>query len=542
MLYINVMFVRVKRSVQNGVVYEYLQVVESYRDGGKPRQRVIGTLGKRDLVVASGAVDGLLRSLAKFSEKLRVVEAVRTQGISARTSRAWGPALVFGRLWSNQGLGETVSNLAGGRKFGFDAERTAFALALQRLCCPGSDLYGSGWVSPAFRGMEAPGFESIALQHLYRTTGFLAQVREELECELFARDRNLFTQQLDLIFLDTTSLYVYRTEETEWRKRGYSRDHRPHLPQWVLAVAVDQQGWPVSWEVFPGNTADQAAFEAMVAKMRQRFKIRRVIVVADRGMMSNKSVELLTAHETAPYHYILGCRMRRQKEVNLEVLGRAGRYREVSPNLKVKEVRVGERRYVVCLNPQEVHRDARARGAILEQLEHILQKKGAKAVVGNKGYSRYLKMERGSVSINDEAVKADARLDGKFVLRTNTDLPAQEVARAYKSLWRVERTFRQEKSALKVRPIYHHRDDTSMGHIVASFLALRLEVDLQRRLEGKEIDVSWPALMQDLSQVHAVNVELDGKRYLLRTDLKGSAHKAFLAAGVRPPSPVTPLD
>jgi len=310
----------------------------------------------------------------------------------------------------------------------------------------------------------------------------------------------------------------------------------------VLAVAVDQQGWPVSWEVFPGNTADQSAFEAMVAKMRQRFKIRRVIVVADRGMMSNKSVELLTTHETAPYHYILGCRMRRQKEVNLEVLGRAGRYREVSPNLKVKEVRVGERRYVVCLNPQEVHRDAQARGAILEQLQHILQKKGAKAVVGNKGYSRYLKMERGSVSINDEAVKADARLDGKFVLRTNTDLPAEEVARAYKSLWRVERTFRQEKSTLKVRPIYHHRDDTSMGHIVASFLALRLEVDLHRRLEEKEIDVSWPALMQDLSQVHAVNVELDGKHYLLRTDLKGSAHKAFLAAGVRSPSPVTPLD
>lgn len=155
-------------------------------------------------------------------------------------------------------------------------------------------------------------------------------------------------------------------------------------------------------------------------------------------------------------------------------------------------------------------------------------------------------MERGSVSINDEAVKADARPDGKFVLHTNTDLPAEEVARSYKSLWRVERTFRQEKSTLKVRPIFHHRDDTSMGHPafsgVASFLALRLEVDMQRRLEEKEIDVSWPALMQDLSQVHAVNVQLDGKGYLLRTDLRGVAHKAFLAAGVRPPSSVTPLD
>ena len=532
------MFVRVKRSVQNGASYEYLQIVESFREQGKPRQRVLATLGKRDVLVASGALDGLLQSIARFSERLRVVEAVRTKGIVARSSKLWGPPLVFGRLWENQGLPEILERLARSRRFGFEPERVSFAMALQRLCCPGSDLQGSGWI----RTVEASCFETIELQHLYRMSGFLAEVRDDLERELFDRDRDLFTQSLDLVFIDTTSIYVYRAEETEWRLRGYSRDHRPDLPQLVLAVAVDRQGWPVSWEVFPGNTADHNAFEAMIQKMRQRFSIRRVIIVADRGMISQRAIKHLEDPERAPYGYILGCRMRKHKEVRQAVLSRGGRYAEVGPKLKVKEVWVKQRRYIVCLNEEEAEKDAAAREAILERLRKVLEQRGAKALVGNRGFARFVKMQKGSVRIDEQAVQQDARFDGKFVLTTNTELPTEEVATTYKGLWRVERTFRHEKSTLKVRPLFHHRDDTSIGHIAASFLALRLEVDLQRRMEQAKLSVSWPDLMRDLSQLHAVRVELDAQNYLLRTDLQGTAYQAFAAAGVRPPPPVTGLN
>lgn len=131
--------------------------------------------------------------------------------------------------------------------------------------------------------------------------------------------------------------------------------------------------------------------------------------------------------------------------------------------------------------------------------------------------------------------------DGKFVLTTNTGLPMAEVAQTYKSLWRVERTFREQKSTLEVRPIYHQNEDNSMGHIVASFLALRLEVYLQQRLEERQAEVSWPDLMRDLKQMQSVHLELDGQHYQLPTDMRGAAHHAFAAAGVRPPSPVTPF-
>lgn len=279
----------------------------------------------------------------------------------------------------------------------------------------------------------------------------------------------------------------------------------------------------------------------IVAVLRRRFHINQVTVVADRGMISKDTIKLLTEHEQAPFDYVLGCRMRQQKEVNEAVLARAGRYQSVDVNLEVKEVRVGERRYVVCRNPQEALKNAATREAILDKLRQTVEKQGPKAVIGNKGYARFLKVAKGSVSIDEDAIKRDARLDGKFVLTTNTALPTDQVALTYKSLWRVERTFREQKSTLEVWPIYHQRDDTSMGHIVASFLALRLEVDLQQRLEERMVEVSWPDLMRDLGQVQSVLLDLDGQRYQLRTDMLGSAHHAFAVAGVRPPPPVTLL-
>jgi hypothetical protein len=531
------MFVRLKRSVRDGHAYEYLQMVRSYRDDGHVRQQVLATLGRRDVLAASGQLDELLKSLGRFSTNLRVVEAVRSGGLQARTAKSWGPALVFGRLWERQGLAEELRRLTEDGRFRFDVERVTFAMALQRLCCPGSDLQGSGWV----KTVEAPGVETVELQHFYRTCGFLFGVRQDVERRLYFRDRDLFSQTLDLVFVDTTSLYVYRDTESAWRKWDYSRDRRGDLPQFVLCVAVDRHGWPVAWEVFPGNTADKPALRRIVEVLRQRFKVRSIIIVADRGMIAKDTIALLTQHPKAPFDYILGCRMRRQREVSEEVLARAGRYETVADNLEVKEVRVGRRRYAVCCNPEEARKDATTRDAILAKLQTTLERNGPKAIIGNRGFARFVKLQKGSVTIDAAAVRRDARLDGKFVLTTNTDLPASEVALTYKSLWRVERAFREEKSTLEVRPIFHHRDDTSIGHIVASFLALRLEVDLQRRLDEAKVEVSWPDLMRDLAQVQAVLVDLDGQRYRLRTDMVGVAHHAFIAAGVRAPSPVTPL-
>src|ERR671910_827947 len=247
------MFVRVKTVTQDGRSYEYLQIVRSVRDGA------------------------------------RVVEAARDERFVARAARTWGPALVFGRLWQQQGQPEILDRLAAGRRFGFEVERVAFALALQRLCAPGSDLQGAAWAET----VAAPGFDDLALHHFYRTLPWLAATRHALEQDLFFQHRDLFSAELDLVFVDTTSVYLYRDGVSGLVRHGYSRDRRPDLPQLVLCVAVDSQGWPVAFEVLPGNTADVAALSLTIARFRERFRIRRAVVVADRGMFGQNTLAQL---------------------------------------------------------------------------------------------------------------------------------------------------------------------------------------------------------------------------------------------------------
>jgi hypothetical protein len=531
------MFVRIKTIAQNGHRYEYLQIVRSVRDGGRVRQELVASLGRRDLLVATGKLDGLVQALARFSTRLRVVEAAKDERFVAREAKSWGPALVFGRLWEQQGLPEILERHAEGRRFGFEPERVAFALALQRLCAPGSDLQGAAWAET----VEAPGFADLALHHFYRTVPWLAAIRHALEQDLFFQNRDLFSGELDLVFIDTTSVYFYRAGESGLLRHGYSRDRRPELPQLVLSVAVDGQGWPVAFDVLPGNTADVDALGQAVARFRTRFRIRRAVVVADRGMFGQATLALLRDHATAPFDYILGCPLRRERTIAREVLARPGRYQQVADNLEVKEVKLGVRRYVVCRNPIEAKQDAADREALLAKLRQTLAHDGPKAVVGNRGFARYLKIAKGSVTLNEAAIAREARLDGKFVLTTSTDLAAAAVAKAYKSLWRVERAFREVKSTLDLRPIFHQRDDSVIGHIVGCFLALRLEVDLHRRLDAKGLAAPWPDLMRDLTRLQAVIVDLDGTRYRLRTDCVGHAAKAFQAAGVAIPTTVTAL-
>jgi Transposase DDE domain len=531
------MFVRVKTINQDGRSYEYLQIVRSVRDGGRVRQELVASLGRRDLLIATGKLDQLVQALARFSARLKVIEAAKDERFVAREAKTWGPALVFGRLWQQQGLPEILDRHAEGRRFGFDSERVAFALALQRLCAPGSDLQGAAWAHT----VEAPGFADLALHHFYRTVPWLAAIRHALEQDLFFQHRDLFSAELDLVFADTTSVYCHRDGESALIRHGYSRDRRPDLPQLVLCVAVDGQGWPVAFDVLPGNTADVAALGLTIARFRERFRIRRAVVVADRGMFGRNTLAQLRDHASAPFDYILGCPLRRERAVAENVLARPGRYQQVADNLAVKEVKLGEARYVVCRNPIEAKQDAADREALLAKLRQTLEHDGPKAVVGNRGYARYLKMAKGSVSLDEAAIEREARLDGKFVLTTSTALPAAEVALAYKSLWRVERAFRTLKSTLDVRPVFHQRDDSVIGHIVGCFLALRLEVDLQRRLDAKSLAAPWPDLMRDLARLQAVIVDLDGTRYRLRTDCQGHTAKAFQAAGVAIPTAVTAL-
>lgn len=544
------MYFRVKRTGS----YAYLQIVESFREQGQVRQRVLSTVGRLDTLQASGQLDTLMRSGLRFCEKLTVIDAHAAGQTEPVQVQRVGPDLVFSRLWETLELGRILKRALQSRRYEFDVERAVYLTVVHRLFASGSDRAAERW-RQAYR---LPGTETLELHHLYRAMAFLGEplkdppgarvlatprcTKDWIEEELFEQRRDLFSE-IDLVFFDTTSIYFEGAGGQEIGRHGKSKDHRPDLKQMVVGLALDLHGWPLCCELWPGNTADVTTLLPVVNRLRQRFRVRRVCMVADRGMISAGTIRALESEEL-DCDYILGARMRSVKEVSDRVLADRGRYKEITPErqtakdpspLKVKEVLVEDRRYVVCLNEEQRRKDAADRKAIVEHLREQLRQ-GDKELVGNKGYRKYLLAGAGEhFSIDEAKVKEEARYDGKWVLQTNLADEPEIIALAYKELWMVEDLFRTMKSILETRPIYHKRDETIRGHVFCSFLALLLRRALEQRLEEKGEAWEWAEILRGLDNLQEVEALFQGKRFVLRSQVLGQAHKALMAAGVALP-------
>jgi transposase len=551
-----------RRKTSSGRVY--LQIVESRREGDQVRQQVIATLGRVDELRASGQLERLLRSGARFAAKALMVSAAADDTAIKVAVRRIGPALVFERLWEETGCRAVIGALAGARGHKFALERAVFLTVLHRLFVSGSDRAADRWRED----YAIAGIAGLDLHHLYRAMAWLGEqlpakeqdgrtpfaprcVKDVIEERLFAHRRDLFTK-LDLVFMDTTSLYFEGAGGQTLGRHGYSKDHRPDLRQMILAVLLDGDGRPVCSEMWPGNTADVTTLIPVIDRLRRRFAIARVCVVADRGMISAETLAELEARRLL---YILGVRERTDKLVRELVLDDPAPFvpltltkRGKEIDYEAKTVKLAGRRYIVCRNHQEAVKDAADRAAIVAALERQLAR-GDKALVGNTGYRRYLKTIRDDhFAIDPDKVEEDKRFDGIFVLRTNTDLNPLEAMLCYKQLWTVEQTFRTAKHLFSTRPIFHKLDETIRGHVFSSFLALVLKKALEDRIAAPEVFSkagragSWPEIIADLDSFTETEMEQDGKRFVLRSAPRPAASLALRAAGVALPPTVRHID
>jgi len=538
------MFARVKKSGK----YEYLQIVENKKIKGKTRQRVIATIGRMDQLQAKGRVETLVRSLSRFSEKALLVLSGKSD--ARANSKKIGPGLIFERLWRETGIDKAIKHALSGRNFQFDVERAIFLATLHRLIQPGSDRSCDKWK----RDYKIKGMEGLELHHFYRAMAFLGEplkdqddalpfgprcVKDKIEESMFAINRDLFSS-LDLVFFDTTSIYFEGNGGTDVGQYGHSKDHRPDLKQMVVGAVIDDKGRPICCEMWPGNTADVKTLVPLAKRLKKRFGIKRFCVVADRGMFSASTIQDL---EKNNLFYILGTRMRKVNRIKHDILMRGGRFKEVHPEqkspkapspLKIKEVWQGGRRYIVCLNPRQARKDAATREAIIESLKEKINH-GPKSMIGNKGYRKYLRVSKGGINLDKARIKEEARYDGKWVLETNSDFSSEEVALRYKELWQVEHVFRDMKSILETRPIYHKLDETIRGHVFCSFLALVLRKELLRRLEEAGHDFEWSDIVQDLESLQETVIEENGKRLAIRSECLGTCGRVFQAVGVAVP-------
>src|ERR671929_1402532 len=397
------MFVREKRI--SG--YTYLYLVETVREGGRAKQRIIKNLGRKEALVASGTLERLASSVARYAERAVVLSQLETGNPERLACTRIGAPLLFERLWEETGCRAVIEDLLAERRFEFAVERAVFATVLHRIMISGSDRACEKWMAD----YDIPGVDGLALHHLYRAMAWLGEelptdqqagatpfapraVKDLVEEHLFERRRDLFGE-LSVVFMDTTSLSFIGAGGETLGERGYSKDHRPDLLQMIVGVVIDATGRPVCSEMWPGNTVDVSVLVPVIDRLRRRFGIGRVCVVADRGMISAPTIAAL---EERGLDYVLGARERTDSLVRTVVLAdtrpftplcvqRAGG-EETQPF--VKEIKTEGRRSIVCRNEAEAEKDAADRRTLIEALDQQL-KRGDKALIGNSAYHRYFR-------------------------------------------------------------------------------------------------------------------------------------------------------
>jgi len=554
------MFFRLKKSGDRG----YVQIVENKREGAAVRQTVIANLGRVDDLAASGALASLLASGAKLTDQVLLIDALDQDAegaLSVAGKRIGGP-LLFGRIWERLGIADVLADLLKERAFEFPVERAAFVAALHRLFVSGSDRDCASWMED----YDIPGAQGLDLHHFYRTMAWLGEELEEkpagalaprcvkdlIEERLFERRRDLFTD-LSAVFMDTTSLSFYGEAGETLGEHGYSKDYRPDLKQMILGLIVDGDGRPICTEMWPGNTADVTTLLPVVDRLRQRFSIGRVCVVADRGMISAATIAVL---EERKLKYILGARERSDAVVRKIVLENDDPFvpllierKRGETQLFVKQVKLESVRYVVCRNEKEAEKDRKDREAIVVALDAQL-KKGDKALIGNSAYRRYLRKvgAKGGRSFEIDAGKLaeEARFDGIFVLRTNAKVTPLQAVLRYRDLLQVEDLFRRTKAIMRTRPIFHSSDAAIRGHVFCSFLALSMQKHLDDLARQAGLVQEWKDLLRDLDRLQQLRIRHRGADWLVRADAAPSVTSLFKYARValpprarqaRPPPP-----
>lgn len=536
----------ISRRNADGSMVRYYQLAENVWNPEKrcAVAKVVYSFGRGDQIDPD-AMRRLARSILRvFSSE----EALAAEP-DVRVIQSWpyGGAYVLDALWSELEIPKVVEEHARLQKTKQPFERALFAMVANKALQPYSKLYcHEQWLPEEvfFEGREA-----LELQHLYRAMDFLEANKEKIERAIYYRVADLFNVDVDLIFYDTTSLHFEIDEEDEvashgnemaggrryepLRKRGHSKNGRTDAPQVVVGLAVTRDGMPVRSWVFPGNTNDATTIEKVKEDLRG-WKLNRCVFVGDAGMNSEENRRRLSL---GGGKYILAARMRAGDEVTKEVVTRAGRYQTVAENLRVKEVVVedGERRrrYVVCHNPKEAERQRQHRQRLLEELRLELEgqreplrgrrhSKRTCELLTSRRYGRYLRQTPGGVpKIDQAAVAAEAKLDGKWVITSNDDsLSAEDLALGYKQLMRVEECWRSMKSGLRTRPIFHWTPHRICAHISLCVLALLLE-----RMAEQRAGDTWRNILARLDAIKVVEYERGTARVLQTTEVRSETNE-----------------
>lgn len=526
---------------KDGSKREYFQLAESVRINGKPRNKVICTLGRVGDPDTETKIKDMSLSLMKACEDFKFFDLA--EDLKADFSKEYGPFLVFKRLFSELGFETILEKHFSDLNTDFDVTSALFNMMLNRLSDPGSKRQMSLWQN------NTEGIEKFELHQYYRALDYLIEKKENIEIDIFHQMRNLFNTELDIVLFDTTTLVYYgeggdksddgtKPEDQELLDYGFSKAHRGDLKQVVVGVLMSKDGIPLGHEVFSGNTNDVSCFSKIIDQIKTKYGLAQIVLVGDRGMISKGNIKSL---EDSKFKYILGYRMRTiSKESRKAVLSQVDFRKLSNHELEYKEASYNGQRLIVCYNAERAELDRAHREDEVKRLREKIKGKSVKQLISNPSYRRFLKIDddKKSVKINEEKIKEDAIYDGIFVLTTNTKLSCIQVVERYKDLWQIENGFRQLKDELEMGPLYHWKDRRIRAHIMICFMAFCLRVALYKKLKAyfKKEKFSFTELLSDLKSLHVIGLTITNRAVKLRTELKDGANHIFRALGMRVPN------
>ena len=559
----------VKARGGQGLQYEYLRLVECYRENGRVKQRVVMNLGRKDILAPHlGSLVRLLQGEEAESSWVCAAE------VSPSEAACWGPVLVAKHLWQELGLDTIMEGYEGKkrRRYVSLADRV-FVLVANRLCSPGSehhlatwletdyvcDRHGKRWLPP----WEEHGRVQVNLswlQRWYRTLDELLEHKEEIEQALYLKLRDLFSLQAELVFYDLTSTYFEGEGPKGLGRYGYSRDGKPRNRQVQVGVVM-VNGWPIAHHVFPGNWRDFETVEGVINDLEKRFGLKRVVFVGDRGMVTSDNVAMLREQG---HGYLVGLQRRRREDI-YELINRATgswqecparvKEREGEPKTLVQEVAGDEPgvRVFVVHSEERLAYERRMREQSMERTRVGMEKLKKRVMEGKlkapekigAAAARILSRNHGQRYYGWELregefyyfehpnLEREKAYEGKYLIQTEEQgLTPIEAVEAYKDLNEVERAFRSLKDVIEMRPIYHHDDGRVQAHIFVAALAFLLERALEKKLKTAGIRLSAKAALEVLRTIHVVEMEIGPRHKQGVTGGNNQAREVLKALGI----------
>lgn len=544
------------RRTRDGTVVRYLQLAHNEWDAkaGVSRTKVLHSFGREDQLDRE-AVRRLVAALSRLLDPADALAAAAGSGLKFTDSRPLGGTFALDGLWHKLGIDTAIRRLLADRRFDERVERILFALVANRALAPSSKLAAAEWMSQDVWIPDLAGLQ-VTDDACYRAMDWLLEIEPKLAEQVFWNTADLMNLEVDLLFFDTTSTYfetgeadepVPRDEhgrrvtddeatavkQTGFRTYGKSKDSRDDLPQVVVGMAVTREGIPVRCWSWPGNTSDSALIRQVRDDIRD-WNLSRIVWVADRGFTSEQNRRALMQGGGG---YIIGEKLRSGSPDVKAALARPGRYATVRDNMQVKEVNIdSDDRFILCFNPEQAKRDETVREQMLTQLEAAIEHSDkltgeqrahlAGQLSTKSGLKRYLRTTpKGLLRVDKQKITAEAKLDGKYLLRTSDPkLSPEDVALGYKALLEVERGWRDMKSVIDLRPVYHRKEERIRAHVVLCWLALLLI-----RVAETGTGQTWRTLHHELDRLHLGTFTGPAGTFRQRTETT-PAHKQILTA------------